>query len=76
MGVFETKKKTSSVFIAKDRLKVLLVSDRVNCTPDAFEKIKLELYKTISKYLDVAPEHFDVEISRTDIHIKLTGEES
>ena len=76
MGVFETKKKTSSVLIAKDWLKVLLVSDRVNCTPDALEKIKLELYKTISKYIDVTPENFDVQISRTNIHIKITGEES
>lgn len=75
MGVFETKKKTSSVMIAKDRLKVLLVSDRVNCTPDAFEKIKMELFKTVSKYLDVAQEEFDVQITRTDIHIKLTGED-
>lgn len=76
MGIFETKKKTSSVLVAKDRLKVLLVSDRVNCTPDALEKIKLELYKTISKYIDVTPENFDVQISRTNIHIKITGEES
>lgn len=75
MGVFETKKKTSSVFIAKDRLKVLLVSDRVNCTPDALDKIKLELYKTVSKYIDVTPQEFDVQISRTNIHIKLTGED-
>lgn len=75
MGVFETKKKTSSVMIAKDRLKVLLVSDRVNCTPDALEKIKMELFKTVSKYLDVAQEEFDVQITRTDIHIKLTGED-
>ena len=76
MGVFETKKKTSSVFIAKDRLKVLLVSDRVNCTPDALDKIKLELYKTVSKYIDATPQEFDVKISRTNIHIKLTGEDS
>ena len=76
MSVFETKKKTSSVMIAKDRLKVLLVSDRVSCTPDAFEKIRMELFKTVSKYLDVAPEEFDVQITRTDIHIKLTGENS
>lgn len=75
MSVFETKKKTSSVFIAKDRLKVLLVSDRVNCTPDALDKIKLELYKTVSKYIDVSPQNFEVNISRTDIHIKLTGED-
>lgn len=76
MSVFETKKKTSSVLVAKDRLKVLLVSDRVNCTPDALEKIRLELYRTISKYIDVTPENFDVQISRTNIHINLTGEES
>ena len=76
MGVFETKRKTSSVFIAKDRLKMLLVSDRVNCTPDALEKIKLELYKTISKYIDVAPQDFNVQISRTNIHITLRGEDS
>ena len=75
MGVFETKKKTSSVLIAKDRLKVLLVSDRVNCTPDALDKIKLELYKTISKYIDVSQDEFDVKISRTNIHITLTGED-
>ena len=76
MGVFETKKKASSVIVAKDRLKVILVSDRVNCTPDALEKIKLELYKTISKYIDVAPQDFNVQISRTNIHITLTGEDS
>ena len=75
MGVFETIKRKPSVLIAKDRLKVLLVSDRVNCTPDAFDKIKLELFKTVSKYLDVAPDEFEVQITRTDIHIKLTGED-
>lgn len=75
MGVFETKRKTASVSVAKDRLKALLVSDRVNCTPDAFEKIKQELFKTVSKYLDVASDEFEVQITRTDIHIKLTGED-
>ncbi|MEE1133140.1 MAG: cell division topological specificity factor MinE [Methanobrevibacter sp.] len=75
MGVFETKRKTASVSVAKDRLKALLVSDRVNCTPDAFDKIKLELFKTVSKYLDVASDEFEVQITRTDIHIKLTGED-
>ena len=76
MGVFETKKKASSVFIAKDRLKVLLVSDRVNCTPDTFEKIQSELYKTISKYMEIIPEEFDVKMTRSYIYIKLMGEDS
>lgn len=75
MSVFEAKQKSASVRIAKERLKVLLVSDRVNCTPDSYEKIKHELYQTISKYLDVVQEDFEVHINRKDIHIKLTGED-
>ncbi len=72
MGVFGTKKITPSVLIAKDRLKALLVSDRMNCTPDALEKIRFELYQTISKYMEVNQEAFDVQITRSKIYIKLT----
>lgn len=75
MSVFETIRKRPSVLIAKDRLKALLVSDRVNCTPDAFDKIQHELYKTLSKYVEITPEEFDVQITRSTIYIKLTGEE-
>ena len=75
MNVFETKQKITSVHIAKNRLKSLLVSDRVNCTPDAFEKIQTELFKTISKYIEIDPEIFDVHVTRSHIYIKLTGEE-
>ena len=47
MNVFESGQKKNSVVIAKDRLKVLLISDRVNCTPDTFEKLRNELYLTV-----------------------------
>ncbi|MBQ8803544.1 MAG: cell division topological specificity factor MinE [Tyzzerella sp.] len=67
--------KNSSVSIAKSRLKSLLVSDRVNCTPDTFDKIQSELYKTISKYIEIIPEEFDVQVTRSHIYIKLTGED-
>ena len=76
MNVFETKKGNSSVSVAKDRIKALLVSDRVNCTPDTFEKIYSELYKTISKYIEVIPEEFDIKMTRSYIYIKLMGEDS
>lgn len=66
--------KRSSVSIAKDRLKVLVISDRVQCKPDAYEKICREMYQTLSKYIEITPEEFDVSITRTHIHIKLTGE--
>ena len=64
----------SSVLIAKDRLKALLLSDRMNCTPDTLEKVELDLYRTISKYVSVDPEKFHVCMTRNYIHITLTGE--
>ena len=67
--------KNGSVLIAKDRLKSLLVSDRVNCTPDTFEKIHNELFQTISKYIEIIPDEFDVIMTNSYIHITLTGEE-
>ncbi len=76
MNVFETKRKNTSVSVAKDRLKTLLVSDRANCTPDTIEKIHAELFKTISKYMEIVPEEFDVKMTRSYIYIKLIGEDS
>ncbi len=76
MSMFEAKKTNTSVSIAKDRIKALLVSERVNCTPDTLEKIQNELYKTISKYLEVIPEEFDVKMTRSYIYIRLMGEDS
>lgn len=68
--------KNGSVLIAKDRLKSLLVSDRVNCTPDTFEKIHNELFQIISKYIEIIPDEFDVKMTNSYIHITLTGEDS
>lgn len=75
MNVFETKKRNASVHVAKDRLKTLLVSDRVNCTPDTLEKIQTDLFKTITKYIEVVPDEFDVKMTKSYIYIKLAGEE-
>ena len=38
------------------------------------EFLTSDLYQTISKYIEISPEQFDVKITRTDIHIKYTGE--
>ena len=56
-----------SVFIAKERLRHLLVTDRIQCAPDAVDRLSGDLYHTVSKY---------IEITRTDIHIRYTGEKN
>lgn len=65
---------TPSVSIAKERLRSLLVSDRIQCAPDAAERLTADLYYTVSKYMEIKPENFHIEITRSDIHIKYTGE--
>ena len=47
----------------------------MNCI-DTFEKIYSELYKTISKYVEVIPEELDIKMTSSSIYIKLMGEDS
>ena len=61
----------TSVEIAKERVRSLVVADRMKCTPDIVEKMSNDIYIAISKYIDIKPEQLDIEISRSDIHIKL-----
>ena len=61
--------KRSSVSIAKNRLKALVVSDRVQCTPEAYDNICKELYESLSKYFELTEENFQVDIKRTQVII-------
>lgn len=76
MHVFERGMHHSSVRIAKERLKSLLVSDRVQCQPDTYELLCGELYHTIGKYMKITEDNFKVEITRSQIRINLTGEKN
>ena len=49
--------------VARDRLKILLISDRVNCSPEMTELIKADIAKVISKYMKIDADHMEVEIS-------------
>ncbi len=65
-----------SVSVAKERLKNLLISDRMQCAPEVVDKLEGDLYHTVSKYLDIQRENFDITVTRTDIHIKYMGEKN
>ena len=57
-------KKTSSQ-IAKDRLKILLISDRVNCSPEMMDLIKNDIARVISKYMKIDTESMEIQITKT-----------
>ena len=67
--------KKTSVPIAKERLEALVVSDRIQCKPEEHEMICKELYKTLSKYMAVAEDEMRINITRSEIHIQLMGEQ-
>lgn len=59
------KRKTSSS-IAKDRLKILLISDRVNCSPQTLNLIKQDLIHSISKYMSIDEEHVEIILKKNN----------
>ena len=66
MGFADFFKKKSSGNIAKDRLKLVLVSDRANCSPEIMEQIKNDIIRVISKYIEIDLEGLDIKITQTE----------
>ena len=58
------RRKTSRQ-IAKERLKVLLISDRVNCSPEMMELIRTDIAKVISTYMKIDTANMDIQFSKT-----------
>ncbi len=67
LGIRETSSKDD----AKQRMKVLLIHDRVNLTPAQMEKMKSEVLEVISKYCEVEPEAFEIKLNPRDKGISL-----
>ena len=65
MDLFFNKKRTSGD-TAKDRLKLVLVSDRSNCSPEIMEMIKNDILEVISKYMEIDKEGLDIQITQAD----------
>lgn len=66
MNIFDVFKKKNSGNVAKDRLKLLLVSDRANCSPEIMEQIKNDIINVIKKYMEIDCEGLDIQITQTE----------
>lgn len=64
-NIFSAFKRKKSGEVAKDRLKILLISDRVNCSPEILERIKGDIADVISKYMKIDVETMEIQISKT-----------
>ena len=66
MGIMDLFKKKTSGNVAKDRLKLVLVSDRANCSSEMMEMMKNDIIEVISRYMDIDAEALDVKITETE----------
>ena len=66
MGFIDTFfRRRSSGTMAKDRLKLVLVSDRAS-SPETMEMIKNDIIEVISKYMEIDTQGLDIQITQTE----------
>lgn len=66
MRLFRFIFRKNSKDVAKDRLKLLLISDRTDCSADMLELIKNDIIQVISKYMEIDTESLDIRITRME----------
>lgn len=59
--------------VAKERLRLVLISDRANITPQVLENLKEDLIKTITKYIEVDVKGLEVFLEREETQVALTA---
>lgn len=60
------KKKESSKNVAKERLKLVLVHDRSDLSPQLLEEMKADIISVITKYVTINEDEMDIKMTRTN----------
>jgi cell division topological specificity factor len=63
----------SSRDIAKDRLRLVLVQDRVNLSSEKMNELKDELIKVISKYVEIDRDGMEISLTQNARQSRLTA---
>ena len=63
MRSFFREKKRSAGY-ARDRMKVLLISERIDCSPQMMQMLKSDLIHTVKKYLTIEEEQVKLKITQ------------
>ena len=66
MKITDIFKKKSSSDVAKDRLKLVLVSDRASCSPEIMQKIRSDIIEELSKYAEIDMDGIDINFTQMD----------
>ena len=62
MGFFSGK--NHSAGYARDRMKLLLVSERIDCSPQMMKMLRNDMIHTVKKYLTIDEEQVKIQITQ------------
>ena len=68
------RREPTSRDIAKDRLRLVLVQDRVNLSPQLLQALKDELISVISKYVELDEDNMVVNFTHSNRQSRLTAD--
>lgn len=71
MRFFGRDAASSSKNIARERLRLVLVHDRVNVSPEVLENLKEELIRVISHYMEIDEGALEVSLNHVDNSVAL-----
>ncbi|MCH3964730.1 MAG: cell division topological specificity factor MinE [Clostridium sp.] len=66
MDLFRIFSRQPSKDVAKERLRLILIHDRSNMSPDLLENIKEDILKVLSKYIEIDCEDINVKMTSTE----------
>ncbi|MBP2649625.1 MAG: cell division topological specificity factor MinE [Firmicutes bacterium] len=67
------KEAAGSKQIAKERLRLVLVHDRVNVSPQFMEILKEDMIKVISNYMEINEREMEVNLTQTESSVALVA---
>ncbi|MCT4661632.1 MAG: cell division topological specificity factor MinE [Tissierellales bacterium] len=65
MDLFKMFRPEKSKNVAKERLKMVLIHDRTNISPQFMDKIRAEMLGVVSQYVEVDESEFNLQFTRT-----------
>lgn len=70
LGMF---KKEKSGKVAKRRLQMVLIQDRANVSPEIMEKLRDDIIKVISKYMEINQSDMEISLESVDDSVALVA---
>lgn len=68
-----SKENSGSKDIAKERLRLVLVHDRVNVSPQFMEVLKDDMIKVISNYMEINEKDMEVNLTSSNSSVALVA---